>query len=351
MAFYDRGLPSLGTATGTDVDSPAKHIMACKVDTHYLISLLPFNSDTSTDAYTTLHSEKMKWCMHKHEIVLCTGKKMSSSTVGHGNVKAYPMVITTVGDMHTITQNFMKHLYGMLNPVDFYGAFVKLEASPNVWSVTVDDDVALQNKREDVLGFDAARELSTLCKASNGTHKQQVEHVKQQILNTPDFRCQGVALGQAFASHISGDTVASVFVGGVITVQNGAFPMQTGDLVQWYFDFEENMFSTTANQEQGRRITVITNPLDPRGARKRSYMDMRTFGTANPVYGQNFQQMKNTRNVVRIKSYKLRKLDNDQDLKHLLVDSFGDKIRIFAKCIGGGRAYDKVDIQICTQSS
>ena len=37
---------------------------------------------------------------------------------------------------------------------------------------------------------------------------------------------------------MSGDTVASVLVAGMMTVLNGHFTMHTGDEVQWYFDFE-----------------------------------------------------------------------------------------------------------------
>jgi hypothetical protein len=61
--------------------------------------------------------------------------------------------------------------------------------------------------------------------------------VDTQIKSLPEFRCQGVALGQAWASYLSGDTVASVLVGGMMTVLNGHFAMHTGDEVQWYFDF------------------------------------------------------------------------------------------------------------------
>ena len=57
---YDLNLASLGTATGTTVDSPAKHIMACKMDTNYLITLLKFAATQSTDAYTLLHDSKCK---------------------------------------------------------------------------------------------------------------------------------------------------------------------------------------------------------------------------------------------------------------------------------------------------
>ena len=47
----------------------------------------------------------------------------------------------------------------------------------------------------------------------------------------PEFRCQGVALGQAFSSHLTGDTVATVLVGGMMTVMNGHFEMFTGTCV------------------------------------------------------------------------------------------------------------------------
>jgi hypothetical protein len=44
----------------------------------------------------------------------------------------------------------------------------------------------------------------------------------------PEFRCQGVALGQAFASPLTGDTVATVLVGCMMTVMNGHFEMFAG---------------------------------------------------------------------------------------------------------------------------
>ena len=47
----------------------------------------------------------------------------------------------------------------------------------------------------------------------------------------PEFRCQGVALGQAFSSHLTGDTVATVLVGGMMTVMNGHFEMFAGTCV------------------------------------------------------------------------------------------------------------------------
>ena len=52
----------------------------------------------------------------------------------------------------------------------------------------------------------------------------------------------GVSLGTAWAHPSSGDTVASVMIGGLRTVQNGAFPVHTNDLICIYFDDERDLF-------------------------------------------------------------------------------------------------------------
>ena len=240
-------LASLGTATGTLVDSPAKHIMACKMDTNYLITLLKDRSNPSTDALTLLHDNKMRYCMHKHELVLFTGKKLCpTSSFVNNNAKAYPLVITTVADMHNMTRRFLMNLYSKATPYEFYNLCYLISGrNGRPW-------MEQPELRTEVLG-DASLASDAIFTSQGHDMVAQKNSVKTQILSTPDFRLQGVALGQAWASHMSGDTVASVMVGGVQTVQNGAFPMQTGDLVQWYFDFEESMFETQATSEQGQR--------------------------------------------------------------------------------------------------
>ena len=103
-------LPSLGSATGSRVDSAAKHIMACKMDTK-LLSNWRSVADRGTEAQSCLHNSKMKWCMHKDEIVLNTTKQNPLSGNSDSSVKAYPMVITTVGDMLKETRDFIAKIY------------------------------------------------------------------------------------------------------------------------------------------------------------------------------------------------------------------------------------------------
>lgn len=63
-----------------------------------------------------------------------------------------------------------------------------------------------------------------------------------QIENLMEFYVVGVSLGTAWAHPSSGDTVASVMIGGLRTVQNGAFPIHTNDLICIYFDDERDLF-------------------------------------------------------------------------------------------------------------
>lgn len=350
----DLDLASLGTATGTRVDSPAKHIMACKMDTNYLITLLGTAASQHTDPYTVLHQNKMRWCMHKDEVVLFTGKKLLANTpMSSCGPKAYPLVITTVGEMHTHTKHFLINLYDQDTAFSFYNLIHTLN-TPN-W---MGDSASTAKIFGDTT---VSREFDRMVASAN-TNKTTLATLQYQIQNTPDFRCQGIALGQAFASHISGDTVASVLVGGVMTVQNGAYPMQTGDLVQWYFDFEENCFEAKANKAQGTRLESIDNeelraPNSTSAAigRKRQYMDGKTFGVADG-YGQDYQRCKDTKGIVRIKSYQYRPRkypvegNGNQYVTLNTKESYGDKIRVFAKCISGGRPFDAVDIMLMTQS-
>ena len=90
-------------------------------------------------------------------------------------------------------------------------------------------------------------------------------------------------------------------------------------------------------------------------SRKRQFMDGRTFGVANG-YGQDYQRCKDTKGIVRIKSYQYRPRKyyvegaGNNFVNLPTKESFGVKIRVFAKCISGGRPFDAVDIMLMTQS-
>jgi hypothetical protein len=315
-------MPSIGTATGSRVDSAAKHIMACKVDSRLLGRWL--DNPNSSDPTSYMHTNKMKFCMHKDEIVLNTTKKKSNQD---SSAKAYPMVVSTVGEMQPLTQLYIRSLYSCFTARDFFSIFDRGE---NAFTDSGDSNCSVHMPAE----------------YNNGNK----EIAFDQIRNLPEFRCQGVALGQAWASYMSGDTVASVLVGGMMTVLNGHFTMHTGDEVQWYFDFENDGFQhgNSVDLANGFRLSGLEGKgIEKSASSKRKkrddFMDSRVFGTGGG-YGKSMG-MKNTRCVVRIKSYRMCKHEN------ICFDHFGDKTRVFAKCISGGRPFDMVDIMLMTQSS
>lgn len=66
----------------------------------------------------------------------------------------------------------------------------------------------------------------------------------------------------------------------------------------------------------------------------------------------NVSGIKSNSTIFRIKPYRpcIIKTEGDNS-KPVFVPHYGDKSRVFAKCITGGRAFDMVDIMIMTQSS
>ena len=80
----------------------------------------------------------------------------------------------------------------------------------------------------------------------------------------------------------------------------------------------------------------------PLAKKRGTFFDQRLYGTGGG-YGKS-QGVKSTDSVVRIKSYCMHKEG------FVYFDHYGDKSRVFAKCISGGRPFDMVDIMLMTQS-
>ena len=93
--------------------------------------------------------------------------------------------------------------------------------------------------------------------------------------------------------------------------------MRPGQMVQWYFDFEKDKFD-----REGRRS-------DHKHTLKRA--DKRALDEINA-------------------ESTCRALPKPYVLGTDGSENYGDKIRIFAKCICGGPAFHKVDIMMMTQS-
>jgi len=202
--------------------------------------------------------------------------------------EAYPSVMSNFSGLNSQIHTVVKEWYKQKTPLDFHQFKAKIADKP-----------------------------VEVLQAALGKNPDDV--AEKQIKMLPFFRAQGYALGRAEGCQRTGDTVFSVLIGGQITVNNGHFPMRPGQMVQWYFDFEADQF-----KEDGSRS-------DAQHKNARSRLGKRAHEETNAE----------STCVAMPKPYVL-----NQDG----TEVYGDKIRIFAKCIMGGPAFHKVDIMLMTQS-
>ncbi len=123
-----------------------------------------------------MHADKMKGCMNKDEVVLNTCVNSDDNTV-----KAYPLVVTTVGDMKTEVKEYLKTLYEKTNPSDFFSC-------RQLCATTAAADVEALKK---ACGYDAAQARPA---SEGGINKETWDPISQQITTLPDFRCDFVTL-------------------------------------------------------------------------------------------------------------------------------------------------------------
>ena len=264
-------LASLGSATHTRVDSAAKHIRQCKI--HERLMGVWFDKDAEQ-----MHRQKNTFATTKDELVLNVNEMLGKACQPS---EAYPSVVSNFTSLHNETKVILGNWYANKTPPDFYAFQHKIQHKDNTLEFT-----------------NSGKQLDTL----------------------PFFRAQGYALGRAEANMRSGDTVFSVMIGGQITVTNGSFPMRPGQMVQWYFDFEDPRYD-----KDGRRLAQAAQKTAMQAGQKRARDEINAECTSRAMP----------------KPYVLA-LDG--------TEHYGDKIRIFAKCICGGPAHHKVDIMLMTQS-
>ena len=303
----------IATATGTRLDSASKHTMACKLDDSLHVDW----HENMSNARTNIQSNKYKFAMQKDELVLNVTQKLKSSLVQRSGAKAYPSVVTSTGEMPWIAKAALQTLYASSDGEEFLNR------------LDVDQ---------------------ILCRLGDMDEKTE-KTLKRMWASMPFFTAQGYALGTAWASPISGDTVGTVLVGGMVTVRNGAFACRSGQPVMFYFDFEEANFSHKQKQKggatvyEGERIGVETDEKNNNDViatlelsdanivgRKRARLLEYDQYSASVVMGK--------RGIALPKPYVLVKG------KH----HYGDRIRVFAKCINGGRPHDMIDLMLMTQS-
>jgi hypothetical protein len=284
-------MASLGSTVSTRADTAARHMQACRVNYEHLSMM---NGKPESEFL----NNKFKYCMHKDELAVSLSKPMFAADAMQSSQKyPYPSVITTLGEVEPVVKNFI------------------------CWSNHISSDPA----------YDTL--ISSVKDALVGSEKTKISNLKEYLP-------VGYSVGLAYAHASSGDNVASVMIGGVVTIPNGHFPMATGDMVQFYWDFEFDMFQEGgARREDGvlenwNAARVPQNPVSDEksnAAKRQRFQDKRQNG-----------MNKDTRkcNIPLIKPY----------VRNKGKQVFADNNRVFAKCISCARPFDMVDIMICRQA-
>lgn len=335
---YNQSFPGLAGATGTRVDSAAKHIMACRVNDNLLAQWC----DNQSNARNQLHIDKMKYCVHKDELVLNCGQPLHDEASILQTSTAYPSVVSTLGDMSRTSQLLLAGMYDT-----GHTGLKFMENKQGLLHMTKDQA--------------ALRDIQSTVKDSTDISK-----IICEIKNMPYFVAQGYALGLAYASSLSGDTVSSVLIGGMATVMNGAFECRSGQMLQWYFDFEVNAFhqSNNAQGKAGQR-KADDSTMTPEQSKSDLIMTSQQRENVSDFFHKDAQltEMEKNRKAFHERSLGMEGRGEGSNAKKRNIaypkpymlcfngtDHYGDKIRIFAKCINGGRPHEPIDLMLMTQS-
>jgi hypothetical protein len=305
--------PGLPMITGTRIDSAAKHQVACRVDYERMLSWVGYD-------HLVLQREKMRYCMHKDDMVIGCSVPIRNNEPSrtNGRNKAYPSVVVTLADMQPAAVLYLVGLYHNSVSMSERDRFVEdVERTVDRWVGPTGD----------------------------------VELAKKQIQEMPEFYFVGVSVGTAYAHPNSGDNVATAMIGGLKTVLNGAFAIQCGDDVQWYWDEERACFKADGRRipkkiaasagvlvaEDVRRFLDVNFDDDPDDERRRKFFDRGNGNYSAPSRDGN---IKGKQRVAFPKPFRWD--DNNERVY--------DKRRVFAKALCSARPFEHVDLMICRQS-
>jgi hypothetical protein len=271
--------------------------------------------------------------MHKDDLVIGLGRPIYDPCPTNKRKYAYPSVITTMRPLNIHTLRFL--------------------AVQNFLTEDIDDMKVMKDK------FDA------YIKKPGKLEGKQAALVTSQLNNSLELYMVGVSLGLAYAHPHSGDTVASVMVGGLKTVLNGDFVVHTNDLLMFYWDHERHLFEDDGRRKD-RKILMTNGPLDedkiwdfvhdlklkntvPTNALTTRDIERKTFQEkGNGTYAS--EKSNNSPSgkicVAKIKPYLQSKHKDDYGTQMFPLD----KNRIFAKALSNAQAYEMLDIMLSRQS-
>ena len=325
--------PSLATATSTRLDSACKHIQQCRVSQDHMTVFADKDADE-------LIRNKYRYCVHKDEMVVGITRPLGSDNkTKRFQISAYPRVVSNLGKMLERKGGVVPEAEKVLKLLYHYSR-----------SLTQRDTILRLLQEGDPGKFPAfAPGEEPYLPTDTSVNKLKCSAVMQDLF---DLVPVGYANTLGWAHAHCGDTMSSVMIGGLRTVRNGAFEVFTGDILQWYWPFEQDCFEQngrrkpaykpdTANGEQvttGLQYSLQKDPGQTGGpgwdaggdaALRQNFRD-RQYGQKRGV----------EKAVPMLKPY----LATGED------DSIYDWHRVFARALAPARAFDEVDIMIFRQA-
>lgn len=338
-----------------------------------------------SDATRELQCNKMNYCMHKDDVVIGLGRATYGINRNSCSKKAYPSVLTTLRgtNQHVLKwyaiNNFLVERLSDIN--DLKNSFTQLISNPTIAQYAeaegnVARDAALAANPANAAEAQNARDVAVAQAndyppTNHATPEQQklLSNLKpsdkiigKHIQNMLDFHFVGISLGTAYAHAHSGDTVASVMVGGLKTILNGAYQVHTNDLLMFYFDEESIFFdsdgsrakrSTHVVRDHDDKILMSDSALkwmnyettglhlthDTYAAKKRKVYHAQEQGTylGNETHGST----PGKDHVGKVKPYLQSKHGEEFP---------NDKRRVFGRAISNAQPYEMLDIVLSRQS-
>ncbi len=268
-------------------------------------------------AANIVKGNKMKYCMHKNDIVVGVRNGWKKDEIITILNKAYPHVLTTYSGLTVAAQYFLLRLYN------------NAKNMKDVYNIVHNEELCHR--------MDVSSETSKL----RDTEQLQIDTM-------PQFYFKGVALGIAYAHPDSGDTVATVMIGGLRTVLNGHFTVNTGQLVQWYFEFEASAFDSNGErlvQDQDLPL-CIEDGLEMLRSQQENVLSNLSLSTLDRKTWHeresgNFPGYSGKDCVIYLKPY----VRNSKGGENIL-----DRERVCGIFIASARPFEQVDIKLQRQS-
>ena len=316
--------PSIGAVTGTRVDTSCRHNQQCRVSTDDMLQFTIPQRDQDE-----LQRQKYRYCIHKDEFVVGIARPWVPGEARKRVNNAYPRVISNLGSLQMSNEG--KYILMMIKYMNHYAR-------------------SIAERKKIIDWFRAGGPAGTVSGYAYFINPIDLHDLSKYIHVMSDMIPVGYANTIGYAHPNTGDTMVTVNIGGLRTVQNGDFEVFTGDIIQWYWPFELDCFKPNGERKKyvdewngdvppnispsydpdTKQVTDFnTRSLDPAADTRRDF--------AARQYGQPADRPKV---VARIKPYWR------DDVNPRIYDAY----RVFAVAISCARPHEPVDIKISRQA-